>query len=297
MELKYCGLFGFILLTSLALDGIPAFSVTTSNPKPTVKENQTVDLYCEYSADFQNPRVEWKFKSPSGSTTFVFYNAELIDKYKNRGVTSPNNGKSIHFVTATRQDTGTYDCEVTSATGEFGTVSIYLLVQVPPTSPQCRIPATVTTGTAVTLKCQDSACSPACTYRWFKDKMLMPVDPKGSSAFANSSYSINPNSGDLVFSSVSKADAGTFSCEAANNIGSPLTCTAAQMLVEDKNVGGIVAAVVIVLLILALLGVGLWFAYRRGYFQTKTQSKPNVIYQPAERATNEDFKQTSSFVV
>ncbi|XP_043915170.1 junctional adhesion molecule A [Protopterus annectens] len=246
MELKYCGLFGFILLTSLALDGIPAFSVTTSNPKPTVKENQTVDLYCEYSADFQNPRVEWKFKSPSGSTTFVFYNAELI---------------------------------------------------VPPTSPQCRIPATVTTGTAVTLKCQDSACSPACTYRWFKDKMLMPIDPKGSSAFANSSYSINPNSGDLVFSSVSKADAGTFSCEAANNIGSPLTCTAAQMLVEDKNVGGIVAAVVIVLLILALLGVGLWFAYRRGYFQTKTQSKPNVIYQPAERATNEDFKQTSSFVV
>lgn len=297
MEVKYCSLFGFALLLSLAIDGIPAYNVFTSNASPTVKENQTVDLSCGYTADFATPRVEWKFKDLSGSTSFVFYNGQITDKYKNRGVTSSDNGKSVHFVSATRQDTGNYDCEVTASNGQFGSVSIYLLVQVPPSIPKCGVPATTTTGTTTKLTCMDSACSPPCTYRWFKDKMLMPTDPKGSSTFANSSYTIDSKSGDLVFSSIGKGDAGMFYCEASNNIGSPQMCPGAQMLVQDRNVGGIVAAVVIVLLILALLGVGIWFAYRRGYFQKKTTSKPNVIYQPAERATNEDFKQTSSFVV
>lgn len=39
----------------------------------------------------------------------------------------------------------------------------------------------------------------------------------------------------------------------------------------EINVGGIVAAVVVLLIVLGLVGFGIWFAYSRGYFSSKWQ--------------------------
>lgn len=40
-------------------------------------------------------------------------------------------------------------------------------------------------------------------------------------------------------------------------------------LVVELNVGGIVAAVIVTLVLLGFLIFGIWFAYSRGYFESK----------------------------
>lgn len=38
---------------------------------------------------------------------------------------------------------------------------------------------------------------------------------------------------------------------------------------DEVNVGGIVAAVVVLLMVLALIAFGIWFAYSRGFFSSE----------------------------
>lgn len=40
-------------------------------------------------------------------------------------------------------------------------------------------------------------------------------------------------------------------------------------LIAELNVGGIVAAVLVTLILLGVLVLGIWFAYRRGYFDSE----------------------------
>lgn len=62
----------------------------------------------------------------------------------------------------------------------------------------CRIPASVTTGHRVLLSCHDAEGSPSPTYKWYKDKTPLPVDPSQFPAFKNYTYKINPLNGNLV---------------------------------------------------------------------------------------------------
>lgn len=45
--------------------------------------------------------------------------------------------------------------------------------------------------------------------------------------------------------------------------------TSVLCLTVEPNVGGIVAAVLVTLILLALLIIGIWYAYSRGYFERK----------------------------
>lgn len=45
--------------------------------------------------------------------------------------------------------------------------------------------------------------------------------------------------------------------------------TSRLCLTVEPNVGGIVAAVLVTLILLGLLIFGIWFAYSRGYFHSK----------------------------
>ncbi|KAI1903295.1 hypothetical protein AGOR_G00025730 [Albula goreensis] len=290
-------MFALAFVLFLQTTGTTAFKVSTTTPVVSVPENQGADLKCSYTADFGTPRVEWKFKNLQSSQTLVVFDGKPTANYKGR-VELYKDG--LRFNKVTREDNGEYTCEVSSSQN-FGETNVKLVVQVPPSVPMCRIPTSVTTGRKTVLSCYDKDGSPPCAYKWFKNKEPLPEDPSKFSQYKNSTYTINSQTGDLVFPHISKMDAGEYYCSASNGIGSPKSCAPVRVAVNDVNTGGIVAGVIVALLALGLLAFGLWFAYRKGYFPKQDDSKPRVVYnQPSSDYADEDdgeFRQKSSFVV
>lgn len=260
-------------------------------------ENDSVKLPCIYSG-FSSPRVEWKFVQGS-TTALVCYSNQITVPYADR-VTFSSSG--ITFSSVTRKDNGEYTCMVSEDGGQnYGEVSIHLTVLVPPSKPTVSIPSSVTIGNRAVLTCSEQDGSPSSEYSWFKDGVpMLTADAKKTRAFINSSYTIDPKSGDLVFDPVSAFDSGEYYCQAQNGYGTAMRSEAVRMEAVELNVGGIVAAVLVTLILLGLLIFGIWFAYSRGYFErTKKGTAPGkkVIYsQPSARSEGE-FKQTSSFLV
>ncbi|XP_062048558.1 junctional adhesion molecule A [Lepus europaeus] len=285
-------LFTSAVLCSLALG---KGTVYTSEPEVRVAENNPIKLPCTYSG-FSNPRVEWKFVQGT-TTSLVCYNSKITASYEDRVTFSPS---GITFRSVTRKDTGTYTCMVSEDDGNnYGEVTIQLIVLVPPSKPTVNIPSSATIGNRVVLTCSEQDGSPPSEYTWFKDGMLMPMDPKNNRAFINSSYTLNQKSGELAFDPMSAFDTGEYSCQAQNGFGTPVMSDAVRMEAVELNVGGIVAAVLVTLILLGVLIAGIWFAYSRGYFdRTKkgTSSKKVIYSQPTARSDGE-FKQTSSFLV
>uniref|UniRef100_A0A4X2LWV9 Junctional adhesion molecule A n=1 Tax=Vombatus ursinus TaxID=29139 RepID=A0A4X2LWV9_VOMUR len=172
-------------------------------------------------------------------------------------------------------------------------------ITVPPSKPTVSIPSSATIGNRVVLTCSEEDGSPPPQYQWFKDGILMPLDPKKTRAFINSSYTIDSKTGELVFEPLSAFDTGEYSCQAYNGVGNAKTSEIVRMEAAEPNVGGIVAAVIVALILLGLLIFGVWFAYSRGYFSrtSKGTTSKKVIYsQPSARSDGE-FRQTSSFLV
>ncbi|NWS78879.1 JAM1 protein, partial [Crotophaga sulcirostris] len=209
-----------------------------------------------------NPRIEWKFQKGS-SLVLVYHERELTEPYKNRVRFSPT---SIHFSTVTREDTGKYICEVVGSNSQIAKSEVNLIVQVPPSKPVAHVPTSATIGSRAVLRCTETDGSPPPTFRWYKDSMLMPADPKSSPTFRNSSYTLDATTGELIFQPLSGSDTGDYYCEASNNVGSPQQSDVFRMEASQVNVGGIVAAVVVLLMVLALVAFGVWFAYSRGFF-------------------------------
>ncbi|KAM8817795.1 junctional adhesion molecule A isoform 1-T2 [Rhynchonycteris naso] len=284
----------FFLFTSviLCLLTVGRGEVYTSDPEVRVAENKPVKLSCSYSG-FSYPRVEWKF-AQGDITSLVCYNSKITAPYEDR-VTFSNTGITFHSVT--RKDTGLYTCMVSEEGGtNYKEVTIKLIVIVPPSKPTVNIPSSVTIGSQAVLTCSETDGSPPSEYYWYRDGILMPSDPKSSRAFSNSSYSLNHKTGELVFDAVSASDTGEYTCQAQNGYGAPMMSDALRMEAVELNVGGIVAAVLVTLILLGLLIFGIWFAYRRGYFVRETESKKVIYSQPSARSEGE-FRQTSSFLV
>lgn len=259
-----------------------------------VPENSPASIPCAaYNYKWSNPRIEWKFQKGSSLVLF-YYGGELTEPYKDRVQFSPT---SISFDTVTRADTGKYICEVVGDSSQIAKSEVNLIVQVPPSKPVAHVPTSATIGSRIVLRCTETDGSPPPTFRWYKDGMLLPSDPKSSPTFRNSSYTMDADTGELVFEPLSSFDSGDYSCEATNNVGSAQRSDAIHMQASEVNVGGIVAAVVVLLMVLALVAFGIWFAYTRGYFKRKDATGKKVIYsQPSQRSEGE-FKQTSSFLV
>lgn len=286
-----------LLFTSMVLCSLVygKGSVYTSQPDVKVPENTPVTLSCTYSG-FASPRVEWKFVQ-DGTTSLVCYNSQITASYADR-VTFTSDGIKFHSVT--RKDTGAYTCMVSEDGGNnYGEVAIQLTVLVPPSKPTVNIPSSITIGNRAVLTCSEKDGSPPSEYSWFRDGIDMLTDAKKTRAFFNSSYTVNPKTGELIFDPVTAFDTGEYSCQAQNGYGTPARSEAERMEAVELNVGGIVAAVLVTLILLGVLIFGIWFAYSRGYFErTKkgTSSKKVIYSQPSARSEGE-FKQTSSFLV
>lgn len=238
-------------------------AVYTSSPEVRVAENNQVKLDCTYSG-FTSPRVEWKFVH-GDTTRLVCYSNKITASYADRVTFSPS---GITFSTVTREDTGTYTCMVSEDNGNnYGEVHVQLIVLVPPSKPTVNIPSSATIGTRTVLTCSEQDGSPPSEYSWFKDGVLMPDDPKNNRAFINSSYTLDHKTGQLVFSPLTATDTGEYTCQAQNGFGNPMRSDSVRMDAVEPNVGGIVAAVLVTLILLALLIIGIWYAYSRGYFE------------------------------
>ncbi|XP_046695323.1 junctional adhesion molecule A-like [Silurus meridionalis] len=291
-------MFFVVALLCWQATGLHAFSASSTTPNVMVKENSGADLKCDYSADFgSSPRVEWKFSNLKGSQSFIYFDNRITDNYKGQMIQYPG---GLRIQNATRANTGDYACEVSGSTG-YAEVSIKLTVLVPPSVPISQIPTSATTGRNVLLTCFDKDGSPPSTYKWYKNGTPLPDDPSKFPAFKNLTYKLNALNGNLEFPSVSKADSGSYYCEASNGQGVAQRGQTVSMDVRDLNAGGIAAGVIIALLAIVLLIFGLWYAKKKGYLPTMSDSKGKTVYtQPAQNYGDEDdgeFKQKQSFVV
>ncbi|XP_014344248.2 junctional adhesion molecule 3B isoform X2 [Latimeria chalumnae] len=198
---------------------------------------------------------------------------------------------SILIMNTTRTDSGTYRCEVVAPMDSktLDEISIELIVQVKPVTPSCVVPKAVPVGKSASLHCTEDEGYPLPTYRWYKDNQILPLDPKTSVDFANSTYSLDQKTGTLSFSAVSKKDKGTYHCEAENLAGSA-KCEAQLMDVYDINIAGIIGGVMVVILVLVLITSGICCAYKRGYFANKEKKGKN--YKAPVKADGMDYVRT-----
>ncbi|XP_060054548.1 junctional adhesion molecule B isoform X2 [Erinaceus europaeus] len=246
----------------------------------TAIEYQDVILACKYSKKTTSSRLEWK--KLGLSVSFVYYQQALQGDFKDRAEMLDFN---IRIKNVTRNDAGKYRCEV-SAPSEKGQNlqedTITLEVLVAPAVPSCEVPNSALSGTVVELRCKDKEGNPAPEYTWFKDGVRLPESPKLGFQSSNSSYTINTKSGTLQFNTVSKLDSGEYSCEARNSVGHR-KCPGKRMQIDDLNMSGIIAAVVVVALVISVCGLVVCYAQRKGYF-TK---------EPSFQKSNSESKETT----
>ncbi|MBN3272278.1 JAM2 protein, partial [Polyodon spathula] len=261
-------------------------TVQTENSKVEVEEFGETVLSCKYQVEKDpNPRVEWK-KIRNRDVSFVYYEGKIVGGFQGRAVME---GASIRINKAMLLDSGEYRCEVSARQDSrpLGEATVSLTVLVPPDVPSCGIPSSVLTGTVVELTCRDRQGTPPSLYRWYKNGVALPNTPAQDPLFANSSYTLNSSSGTLQFNTVSKGDSGQYQCEASNGVGEPQRCAAKFMQIDDLNVSGIVAAVVVVSLVVSMCGLGVVFAHRQGYFNKGHGRIPRISNIPSPSCCEE----------
>ncbi|XP_050949209.1 junctional adhesion molecule 3B [Labeo rohita] len=280
-----------------------AVILKTTNAKPWVNEFEPIELSCMIeSISTPNPRIEWK-KIKKGEPSYVYFGKQMAGDLERRA--EIRHLASLFILNATRADTADYRCEVTAPNDQksFDEILISLTVRVKPVVPRCSVPKSVPVGKPAELHCIEDEGYPKSHYQWFRNKEEIPEDPKSSPKFLNSSYAVSREMGTLKFSAVRKEDAGEYYCRARNEAGIS-ECGPQMMEVYDINIAGIILGVVVVVTVLLCITVGIFCAYKRGYFTSQKQTGNNYK-APAKgdgvdyvRTDEEgDFRHKSSFVI
>ncbi|KAK2828900.1 hypothetical protein Q5P01_019934 [Channa striata] len=292
------------LLSTHCFFSVLAVVLKTNNNSPWTNEFDKIELSCLIeSISTINPRIEWK-KITNDGPSYVYFDKKISGDLEKRAVI--REPATLLITNATRSDTAKYRCEVTAVDDQksFDEIVIDLVVRVKPVVPKCSVPKSVPFGKSAELSCVEEEGFPKSQYQWFKNREEIPNDPKISSKFSNSSYTLNIDTGTLRFIAVRKEDAGEYFCRAKNDAGHA-ECPSQMMEVYDLDVMGIVMGVVVVVIVLLCIAVGICCAYyKRGYFSSPKQTGNNYKV-PAKgdgvdyvRTEDEgDFRHKSSFVI
>ncbi|KAJ8410462.1 hypothetical protein AAFF_G00193660 [Aldrovandia affinis] len=259
MEQLEIFIFSAFLILMQSPNSVPV-TVYSNKPRVEVPENADAVLSCVFKTERDStPRIEWKKKDKEVS--FVYFDGQFTGDFTGR---AKIDGATVTLHRVTQKDTGEYRCEVSAPLDRvtLGETNITLKVLVPPHTPSCEIPSSALTGSTVELRCKDKQSVPPATYSWYKDNKLLSVARR-----SNITYTLDSHSGTLRFSTVSRADAGQYRCEASNGVGLPKSCEGKHMKIDDVNMSAIIAAVVVVFLIITVCGLGAYYAYRQGYFR------------------------------
>ncbi|KAM4704154.1 junctional adhesion molecule C [Rhinophrynus dorsalis] len=293
-----------VLLVIIHGCSILAVELSSSNPYPVVQEHQSVELSCIIkSTNTNDPRVEWK-KLRNDDADYVYFDNHIQGDLRDRARIQSKS--SLFIQNTSRTDNGKYRCEVAALddSKKIAEIYVFLTVRVKPVTPQCRVPKAVPVGKTAVLHCQENEGYPSSVYRWYRNSEALPNDSKSNSKFVNSSFILDPVTGTLTFSAVSKGDMGRYYCIASNDAGSA-KCDEQELEVYDINIGGIVGGILVVLIVLALITAGICCAYRKGYFASSNRPSGQSYKNPAKpegvnymRTSDEgDFRHKSSFVI
>ncbi|XP_026705799.1 junctional adhesion molecule B [Athene cunicularia] len=279
---------------------VSGISIETDNKNVKAEEFKEAILSCKHKfSKAMSLRIEWK-KIQSQGVSFVYYNGEFTGDLRGRAEML-NTGIRIRNVT--RKDSGTYRCEISAKSEEgqhLGEATITLTVLVAPTTPVCEVPSSAMTGTVVELSCKETEGSPPSEYQWYKNGVaLLEKTGTGSARAANITYTMNKKSGTLVSvitnSVITSYQEDPIYCLIQRCTGVLIQkCTICFMITDDLNVSGIIAAVVFVALVMALCGLGVFYAQKKGYFTKENSSQKKTNYQST---SEKDFKHTKSFVI
>ncbi|XP_058041895.1 junctional adhesion molecule B isoform X1 [Ahaetulla prasina] len=288
----------FSLLGSLGYYKTYGITVYSDNERVTAREFEGVYLSCKHNIKKEiGARVEWKMIKGS-TVSFVYLNGVFVGNFKGRAEILHS---SIHLKNVTRKDSAKYRCEISAPTEQgqgTGEVEISLLVLVPPSAPVCEVPNSALSGTVVELRCKENEGVPASKYRWYRNGAILPENTFfWSFRKEKNSYTLNTTTGTLLFNPVSKNDTGEYYCEAYNRVGRPKRCPVKRMQVDDLNVSAIIASVVIVALVMASCGLGVYYAQKKGYFSKRDSSIRNNSSKYRVTESEKDFKHTKSFII
>ncbi|KAF7654854.1 hypothetical protein LDENG_00064060 [Lucifuga dentata] len=274
----------------------------TTDKTVWANEFEPIELTCLIeSISTNNPRIEWK-KIKNGVPSYVYFQNRISGDLMHRAqLREPAN---ILIFNTTRADTAEYRCEVAAIDDQrdFDEILISLAVRVKPVVPKCSVPEAVTVGTSSELRCLENEGFPTPQYRWFHNNEELPQDPKSSPRFANSSYTINPDTGGLKFRRVRKEDAGEYFCQAKNEAGHA-QCPPQMMEVYDVDIFGIFLKSFGAVLAFVCVTAGMCHTIKRGCSPTKNHTE-NTYKRPAQDdgvdygdADEGHFRHKSSFVI
>ncbi|KAE8588613.1 hypothetical protein XENTR_v10022639 [Xenopus tropicalis] len=164
--------------------------------------------------------------------------------------TDPSKGDaSITITYLEPSDSRTLQCKVKKNPG-VASRKVSLIVQVPPTHPNCWIDGEQVKGKDVTLKCQANGATTPLSYKW--EKIAGPTNP------ATPPLNMATANGDLLIKNISDPYAGQYRCTVVNSVGSG-QCVALLSVSAASNRAGIIAGAVIgALLLLLLLLLLIW---------------------------------------
>ncbi|XP_039247611.2 junctional adhesion molecule C-like isoform X1 [Styela clava] len=271
------GLLLRIISTALLIQATFGVRVSLENGQTgtaikTEVRGQSVLLKCSATASVQSgePSLEWLYSTvPNSAGTHIYYQNKIVDGLADRFTLE--NPYSIVIKDLVSADTGFYTCRVVipGDNPSVGSGMYNFTVYVPP-HPQisCGFPSDlkITVGHQASFHCREQVAQavPAPVYTWYKNGIPMPLAPGNDPRFSNSSFTYSSETGILTFSSVKAGDAGTYQCEAKNAVGSE-KCNAAEITTKEQDIGAIVGIVFAVIFALLLIGVLVWWTWKKGY--------------------------------
>lgn len=291
-----------IILLSFTYNPSLAVILRTTDQTVWVNEFDPIELTCLIeSISTNNPRIEWK-KIKKNFVSYVYFQNRISGDLEHRAqLKEPAN---LLITNASRSDTAQYRCEVAAVNDQrdFDEILIKLEVRVKPVVPRCSVPDAVTVGTASELRCLENEGYPPAQYSWFHNNEELPLDPKNSVKFINSSYTINPDTGGLKFRRVRKEDGGDYFCQAKNDAGHA-QCLPQLMVVYDVDILGIFLKSFAAVATLIILALGICHAHKHGCFSSKDHTGNNYKLPAQDEGVEYGdpdeghFRHKSSFVI